>query len=635
MNYDFLENIYLSMNDGIYAFDINGKITHVNPSACRILGYDENELKGMIAHFAFHAHGTHIGLLDCSIYKSFLSDCNYMGEAVFITKQGVLVDVSVSANLMLHQGNKIGYIVSFRDIGEKKRMEKERDALYEVFQNTEDIIVIKDLNLKVVATNQAFAKASGHQSIAELIGKTDAQIFGVSPDTEPIATYMIDDKRAQQLRAGKSILREEPVIYPDGSIKIYKTRKFPIYKEGIVFATANISMDITHEKEYAEKLETKISQEESRNSESEAFYNKIFDTANLGICLTNAEGRFVTVNPAYCEIYGYSEDELIGKNFTMMVSPEHKTMMQKMHDDFLIHRSIVELGCEWEVVRKNGEYIWIYASAGILDGIVGGPYKITTVSDVTELVLARRKEKDQNVMLVQQSKLAAMGEMIGHIAHQWRQPLNVINCMTLDIKMQNDMKRLSDEKLEKSLLEIENLTEQMSETINDFMNFYKPNKQKKSFLLYETILFAYKIISPQLKNDKINLSLKINEQLSIYGSPSELQQVILNLIFNAKDAFFERSIDNKQLSIFSDEDENFIYLCVQDNAGGIAESLLERIFEPYFTTKESLNGTGIGLYMSAMILKKSFGGDVRVENIFQEGKSIGAKFTVIFPKNQH
>lgn len=634
MNYDFLENIYFSMKDGVYAFDLNGEITHVNPSACSTLGYREDELKGMVAHFAFHAHSHDIGLLDCPIYKSFLNNVGYMGEAIFATKQGVLVDVSVSANVMYCEGNKIGYVVSFRDISEKKRMEKERDALYEVFQNTEDIIVIKDLDLKVIATNQAFAKASGHQSVDELIGKTDAQIFGVTPDIEPIATYMADEKRAQQLKPGKSILREEPVIFPDGSTKVYKTRKFPIYKNGVVFATANISMDITHEKAYAQDLETKISQEESRNSESEAFYNKIFDTANLGICLTNTEGRFVMVNPAYCEIYGYVTSELIGHSFTMVVPKEHQTLMQKLHDDFLIHRNVIEIGSEWEVVRKDGERIWIYASAGILDGIIGGPYKITTVSDVTELVLARKKEKDQNAMLVQQSKLAAMGEMIGNIAHQWRQPLNVINCTTLDIKMQKDMKRLSDEKLEKSLVEIENLTEQMSETINDFMNFYNPNKQKKSFLLYGTILFAYKIISPQLKSNKITLSLNIDETLLVYGPPSELQQVILNLISNTKDAFIEREIENRQLSIYSTQDDNFIYLCVQDNAGGIEESIMERIFEPYFTTKESLNGTGIGLYMSAMILRKSFGGDIKVENIRFEGKSIGAKFTIIFPKEK-
>ena len=621
------------MSDGLYAFDENAKITHVNNAAKRILGYDEADLLGKIGHFIFHHHKEKMGLLDCSIYQAFLAGNAYESEEVFITKEGKKIDVALSANPMLHEGRQVGYVVLFRDISEKKRIEKEREAFYAIVKNTDDIIVIKDLNLRVIATNQAFVKAAGRSSVEEMIGKTDAEIFSVSEEDEPIKGYMADERKAQTLPNGHSLVHEEPVIYPNGEKRIFKTRKFPIYKDGVVFATANISMDITEEKRYAQNLEAQVSYEMARRVENETFYGKIFTTANLGICLTDKEGRFVAVNPAYCSIYGYREDELIGKHFTMVVPNEYKVFMRQLHDDFIIHRK-EELGNEWDVVRKDGQKLHIYASAGILENIIGGPYKITTISDVTELVESRKVQQEQETLLIQQSKLAAMGEMLGHIAHQWRQPLNVINCTTLDVKLKKDMGDLDDASLNKALLNIESLTDQMSETINDFMNFYKPDKFKREFSLYEVILNAYKIIAPQIKSHKITLSLRVDEGITLYGSPGELQQVVLNLMTNAKDAFLMTKTQNKQLSIGAKEDNDTIFVYIEDNAGGIKEELHQRIFEPYFTTKTDMGGTGIGLYMCSMIMKQSFCGDIRVENIINEIVCLGARFILSFPKRR-
>ena len=633
MEYSFLKNVYDAMSDGLYAFDENAKITHVNNAAKRILGYDEADLLGKIGHFVFHHHKDSTGLLECSIYQAFLSGKAYEAEEVFITKEGKKIDVALSANPILHEGRQIGYVVLFRDISEKKRIEKEHEAFYAIVKNTDDIIVIKDLNLRVIATNQAFVKAAGRKSIEEMIGKTDAEIFGVSEEDEPIKGYMADERKAQTLPNGHSLVHEETVIYPDGEKCIFKTRKFPIYKDGVVFATANISMDITDEKQYTQNLKEQVSYEVARRVENETFYGKIFETANLGICLTDKEGRFVAVNPTYCSIYGYSEHELIGKHFTIVVPPEHRAFMRELHDEFLINHKD-ELGNEWDVVRKDGRKLHIYASAGILENIIGGPYKITTISDVTELVESRKVQQEQETLLIQQSKLAAMGEMLGHIAHQWRQPLNVINCTTLDIKLKKDMGDLDDASLNKALLNIESLTDQMSETINDFMNFYKPDKLKREFSLYEVILNAYKIIAPQIKSHKITLSLRVDEGTILYGSPGELQQVMLNLITNTKDAFLMTKTPNKQLSIGAKEEHESVVVYFEDNAGGIKESLHQRIFEPYFTTKTEMGGTGIGLYMCSMIMKQSFGGDIRVENIMNETMSVGARFVLTFPKRR-
>jgi len=620
------------MAEGLYAFDADAKITHINPAAIRILGFDEKDLLGKIGHFIFHAHKDTVGLLDCPMYKAFLQGTSYSAESVFLTKDGSRIDVSVSENPLVENEGHKGYVVLFRDISEKKRLEKERDAFYSIVKNTDDIIVIKDLDLKVLATNEAFVKASGKKSLDELIGKTDAEIFGVGETTEPIATYMNDDRRAQKLPSGHSVVREEPVFYPNGETRTFKTRKFPIYKEGKVFATANISMDITQEKLYTQSLEAQISQEVAYRKESESFYGKIFETANLGICLTDTQGRFIAVNPAYCNIYGYKEEELVGKHFTMVVLPEQREQLLALHDNFLNSKK-EEIGSEWEVIRKDGERIHIYASAGILENIVGGPYKITTISDITEMVNARKRQQEQEALLIQQSKLAAMGEMLGHIAHQWRQPLNVINCTTLDIRLKKEMDALNDAILNKSLLSIETLTDQMSETINDFMSFYKPDKLKRDFSLLESITHASKIIAAQLSSYKITLLLHIDEATMVYGCAGEFQQVILNLLTNAKDAFVGKESAHRKIIISAKEEKDALSVCVEDNAGGIDEAILPKIFEPYFTTKIHSGGTGIGLYMSSMIIKQTFKGTLKVHNCTHASKILGACFTITLPKD--
>ncbi len=508
MSSNFLDTLYNTMREGMYAFDSDGKITHFNPSAQSILGYGEEELLGQIGHFIFHAHHGNQGLLQCSLYKAFLQNMPYEGEEVFLTKEGRFVHVYVRANPLMRENVKEGYVVIFWDINAQKSIEN-----------------------------------------------------------------------------------------------------------SLVF----------------EEVKNRMFHEQSDADESEAFYEQIFETANLGICLIDKEGRFVALNPTCCKIYGYSEAELIGKSCTLVVPPENKQHMQSLHHDFMAG-ALYEFSNEWEIVRKDGIRIFVYASVGILRNIIGGPYKITTIFDITPMMDARRIQKEQEAMLVQQNKLAAMGELIGHIAHQWRQPLNVINLTTLDLKLKHELGSLHVNHLSDSLKNIQMITEQMSQTIDDFMNFYKPNKEKKSFYLHETISYATHIISAQLALEGIQLSLNIDHSVKVHGLSSELQQVILNLISNAKDAFASKTLDTKQICIFVWNSPQRVELCIEDNAGGIDEALMERIFEPYFTTKGQLQGSGIGLYICSMIMKQSFNGLIRVENISYEDKKIGARFILEFPK---
>ncbi len=216
--------------------------------------------------------------------------------------------------------------------------------------------------------------------------------------------------------------------------------------------------------------------------------------------------------------------------------------------------------------------------------------------------LLEEKQKTQQALLLQQSRLASMGEMISIIAHQWRQPLNILSVLQMNLN------RMHKER--ESQLILSELTQQidyMSNTIETFRNFYNPSKAKEQFSLQEAISHVLEIILPSLKMVNIEKKIKFNQDTTLYGNKNEFEQVILNLLNNAKDALIERAIADPFIEITISNK----CISVRDNAKGIAKKDLEKIFNPYFSTKE--NSDGIGLYISKMIIEQEMRGQIRVE----------------------
>ena len=228
--------------------------------------------------------------------------------------------------------------------------------------------------------------------------------------------------------------------------------------------------------------------------------------------------------------------------------------------------------------------------------------------------VAKRREHEQ--LLIQQSKLASMGEMIGNIAHQWRQPLNALGLILQNIKFSYDMEELDDEFMDKSIEKANSITTKMSTTIDDFRNFYVPNKSKELFILDEAIERTISLIDSTYKNYEIEL-IKNNQckDIRIFGYEGEFSQVILNILTNAKDALIENCIENKKVIIDVSQENNFINISIKDNAKGISLEIIDKIFEPYFSTKEEGKGSGIGLYMSKTIIENNMDGKIVVNNI--------------------
>ncbi len=296
------------------------------------------------------------------------------------------------------------------------------------------------------------------------------------------------------------------------------------------------------------------------------------------------------------------------------------------------------------IIKNNKNYIFsIRANLMSSDEL---NRSIIVLNDITELENYKKylesrvneeikKQKQKDELLIQQSKMALMGEMIGAIAHQWRQPLNALGLIIQEIEfMYEDGEVIKGEDLTNMVNKGMNQIEFMSKTIDDFRNFFKPNKEKGLFYADIPTKNALSIINAQLKNNSININLKVKDNFQIDGYLGEFQQVILNLISNSKDAIIGK---RKKLEIAEFEGEISIEIYkinnkgvikIVDNGGGIDEKVIIRIFEPYFTTKAQGEGTGIGLYMSKMIIEKNMKGEIIVEN-----KNDGVSFEINFCLN--
>lgn len=224
------------------------------------------------------------------------------------------------------------------------------------------------------------------------------------------------------------------------------------------------------------------------------------------------------------------------------------------------------------------------------------------------------RQKDQ--IMFRQSRLASMGEMIGNIAHQWRQPLNAIVLILQSFQMKRLAGlELSDEFINKQVEEGNALASMMSRTIDDFRNFFKPNKTEEIFSLKASVHQSVKLIEEYYAKAGIKIFINCAKDINIGGYPNEFSQVMMNLFSNAKDALEERRVEKKYIEVLITQEQNNASISVIDNGGGITEAVQERMFEPYFTTKHKASGTGIGLYMSKQIIEKQMDGTIRSATI--------------------
>ncbi|XOB62789.1 ABC transporter substrate-binding protein [Campylobacterota bacterium DY0563] len=320
------------------------------------------------------------------------------------------------------------------------------------------------------------------------------------------------------------------------------------------------------------------------------------------------------------KMYGYdSKDEIIGKNLKAFVPKEtyKEIKKRKTNDDSTIFES--------KGIKKDGTIIDVL-SKGTNAIINSKKVRISAVVDISET-----KQKEQ--LLFQQSKMASMGQMLENIAHQWRQPLSLISSISTAIELKKDLDISTAEDEKKELKKINSTAQHLSETIEDFRNFFKSDKKKVEFSILKTIDRSIELVEGVLKNNSITVIFEDVDDAVIKSYENEFMQALINIFYNAKDAF-ERFENEKYIFINLKKENNLFILKIKDNAKGIDETIIKNIFEPYFTTKHQAQGTGIGLYMTQMIVEKHMRGKIEVENVnytYRNKKYSGAQFTFKIP----
>ena len=382
-------------------------------------------------------------------------------------------------------------------------------------------------------------------------------------------------------------------------------------------------------KKHNEQLNQKQKELESAKSEVEKSLEsiqKLIDSTMEAIFIFD-DGICRDVNIIAVNMLGYeSKEELIGKTMVDFVAPNSLETVKQYF------RESVVTPYEIEVLKKDGTVFPALVQGRFIE-LGGKQIRISTALDLSEI-----KQRDK--LLFQQSKMAAMGEMIGNIAHQWRQPLSVISTIATGLKFQIEFDTFDKKEAMNDLDSLNNTVQYLSKTIDDFRNFFKSNKFKTEFNLSEAIQKDVNLLSATFKNNFIRIGLELDNSLEISGYRSELTQAILNILNNAKDALIENDVneDDRVVLIRSYKKQNAAVIEIVDSGGGINEQIVDKIFEPYFTTKHQSQGTGIGLYMTYEIVVKNFGGHIVVKNkefIYENKPYFGAIFRILLPMSEN
>ena len=373
-----------------------------------------------------------------------------------------------------------------------------------------------------------------------------------------------------------------------------------------------------------------------KSIELENKFTTIFNKSTDGIVIIK-DNRVIECNERVIKMFGFKNNlqEFIQTpiaNMSPSIQPDNSYSRRKMLSMLKKAKNHVTT-FEWLHTKKDGSFFWVEITLRSMyinnEKIIHGVWKDINDKKLAEKALEEfnrtleqkikkevTKNRLQDQQLLQQSRLAQMGEMLSMIAHQWRQPLNSISMTANNLSLKCMMGEVDQKLFEKELTLIDQYSQHLSKTINDFRDFFKDHKDKEIVNLDEIIQSTISIIQPSLNNHNIKLISLVNSKVMFQTYPSEVTQVLLNILKNAEDALLENKIKNPTITIdaISNLDKNKHIVIIKDNAGGIPKKIIKNIFDPYFSTKLKKDGTGLGLYMSKTIIEEHCNGKLSVTN---------------------
>lgn len=377
---------------------------------------------------------------------------------------------------------------------------------------------------------------------------------------------------------------------------------------------------------HCDQLEELVRERTQALSESELRYRLVADFTYDWELWLSPDGDVMYTSPSCERITGFTPSDFVtDPGLVERIIYSDDLGIWHSHAQQMAAGTLLESHIFFRIITKSGDIRWI---EHVCQPVVGddGAYlgRRISHSDITSRKQQEEELRHKDAILSHQSRLAAMGEMLGNIAHQWRQPLTAMSLVIQNLNLDFRDGCLDEERMTSYSKKAQSLVEQMSTTIDQFRDFFNPNRPQVQFPLKKVLNQCADLLAGTLKAHKITLSIDVPDNIVLFGHPGELSQVFLNLISNAKDAIVERKIPDGRISIQVAHRGDCIIVLAEDNAGGIPSNIVAKVFEPYFTTKEK--GTGIGLYMCRTIIEKHFNGEIHVQNV-----PGGALFSVTLP----
>ena len=392
-------------------------------------------------------------------------------------------------------------------------------------------------------------------------------------------------------------------------------------------------------------LESKQLKEEIKNKDH--LFNLLSESMMDAYVTVDMSGKILQYNELYRRMLGYEAEELLSKTYSELTPDQWHLMENQIVEEQVIPRGYSEV-YEKEYLRKDGTVFPVELRTQLIRDDKGKPSVMwAIIRDITErkrveveLVykskqleelnksLEKRveeavveiRQRDQALLL--QNRLAAMGEMLSNIAHQWRQPLTSLGLIIQLLPSELELNSADKEQLDKSVIDAMMIIDHMSKTIDDFSFFFKPDKERVAFSVNYSVARAIKLIKASYDYNRIEIVVNCIEEAVIEGYPNEYSQVILNILSNAMDALLSSKTVNPQVIITTKVEDGRSVVTISDNAGGIPDEIIYKIFDPLFTTKGP-KGSGIGLFMSKYIIERNMNGLLKVRN-----NEVGAEFFI-------
>jgi PAS domain S-box-containing protein len=605
--------IFDNADDGILLADtVTKKFTRGNLRISQMLGYTPEELTTLSITDIHPAKDLPFVLEQFE--KQLQGEIELAADLPVKRKDGSLFYADINSFPLVLEGKT--YLAGFfRDVTARKKAE---EKLHLTLEEYRELVFIVNHSPAVAFLWKA-ADGWPVEYVSENVGQ-----FGYSPEefysgqvSFPAVVHAGDLARVGAEVAAYSaqeectqFTQEYRIVSPGGRVFTVDDRTWIRRNEqGEITHYQGIVLDITERKAHETLLQ---------------HFRELVNHSRDAIFVIDKEGRFIDVNEAACQSLGYTRTELLGMGILdiVRIRPDEPPFDERID-------TIREKGSatfEGRHTRKDGSEFPVEVSVNV-EQSEKKDTMIAIARDISERKAMESALRQKDEMMIAQSRQAAMGDMIAMIAHQWRQPITVIAMAVNNVKLDIALgEPISSKALVKMADTITDQTGHLSKTIDDFRDFFRPNKEKEKALIAEVLEGVMQIIGKSLANNNITVTVDNQSTSRLLTYPNELLQVFLNILNNAKDVLKENTVEKPRITVTITESPEAVAALFCDNGGGIPDAAISRIGEPYFTTK-SVSGTGLGLYMSKTILEQHLNGALSWEN-----RDKGACFTVTLMK---